>query len=81
MNLRPFIKTHIRALMNNFDAQKGPFDSYLREYYKNNRTLGPSERSIISQTAFELIRNDTMLSNFTKDVERKCEMLSHVPEY
>lgn len=48
MNLRPFIKTHLRALMTNFDVQKGPFDSYLREYYKNNRTLGPSERSIIS---------------------------------
>lgn len=48
MKLRPFIKTHIKALLNNFDFKKGPFDSYLREYYKNNKTLGPSERSIIS---------------------------------
>lgn len=48
MKLRPFIKTHVRSIMTNFQIQKGPFDSFLREYYRNNKTLGPSERSIIS---------------------------------
>jgi len=48
MNLRPFIKTHVKAIMTNFDHGRGPFDTYIREYYKQNRTLGPSERSIIS---------------------------------
>ncbi|CAD8065406.1 unnamed protein product [Paramecium sonneborni] len=81
MNLRPFIKTHIKTIMTNFDVQRGPFDSFLREYYKNNKTLGPSERSIISQTAFDLIRNDLLLSHFTKDVDRKCDLLSHVSNY
>ncbi|CAD8153719.1 unnamed protein product [Paramecium octaurelia] len=47
MNLRPFIKTHIKTMMTNFEVNRGPFDSFLREYYKNNKTLGPSEWSII----------------------------------
>ncbi|CAK62370.1 unnamed protein product (macronuclear) [Paramecium tetraurelia] len=81
MNLRPFIKTHIKTIMTNFDVQRGPFDSFLREYYKNNKTLGPSERSIISQTAFDLVRNDLLLSHFTKDVDRKCDLLSHISNY
>lgn len=81
MSLRPFIKTHVKAILSNFDLNKGSFDVFLRDYYKSNKTLGPSERAVISQTTFTIMKHDLLLKHFAHDnLDRKVDLVPQVGE-
>jgi hypothetical protein len=60
--------------------RRSPFDSYLRDYYTDHKTLGPSERAIITETLYKYLRNDLLLGYLARnnDVEAKLKLLGDV---
>lgn len=52
----------------------------MRDYYKNNKTLGPSERAIISQFVYDLVRYNTILTYIAKsdDWNHKLDKLNEI---
>ena len=56
-----------------------PFDSYLRNYFKQHKTLGPSERSIVSESLYKYLRNGVLLEFLTKQsksIDAKVDLLT-----
>jgi hypothetical protein len=55
-----------------------PFDGFLREYFKSNKTLGPTERSIVSKALYSYMRNDLLFGYLSKDnsIEKKIKLLT-----
>jgi 16S rRNA (cytosine967-C5)-methyltransferase len=57
-----------------------PFDSFLRRYFYEHRDLGGSERAVISQGAFDLLRHHSLLSFLTRDSKAEWESRVRVLE-
>eukprot|EP00744_Colponema_vietnamica_P003922 GILI01005944.1.p1 GENE.GILI01005944.1~~GILI01005944.1.p1 ORF type:complete len:401 (+),score=56.57 GILI01005944.1:29-1204(+) len=56
-----FRQQHLLHLLNNFDLQTLPLDSFLRRYFLANKNIGSGDRNFISQTVFDVIRHKTLL--------------------
>lgn len=87
--LRPFIRGHIKEVLttygdiahqrNSDGLRRLPFDSYLRNYYKQHKTLGPSERSVVSESLYKYLRNDVLLTFLTKQshgIDARIDLLT-----
>lgn len=87
--LRPFIRGHIKEVLTTYEdiahkrngdgLRRLPFDSYLRNYYKQHKTLGPSERSIVSEALYKYLRNDVLLNFMTRQnqgIDSRVDLLT-----
>ncbi len=55
-NQIPFRDFHLLQLLEAYDWQRGPFDVYLANYFRANKSLGSKDRRQITETAYGLIR-------------------------
>ena len=71
LSINKFIKDHIIFLHSQYLSQKHqihlpPLDKFLRSYFKKYKSIGSSERSLISEKIFSLVRYEYLLSYMTK---------------
>ena len=51
-----FRNRHIIFILKNFDIAKKPLDSFLRNYFRKNKSIGSKDRKFIAESIYEIIR-------------------------
>jgi 16S rRNA (cytosine967-C5)-methyltransferase len=56
MTKNSFRENHLFKILQQFDAEKGPLDLFLRNYFRFHHALGAKDRQFISQTIYAMVR-------------------------
>lgn len=57
----PFCDHHINAFLTQYEAGKRPLDMAIADYFKSHRSLGATDRKIVGEAVFGMVRWKTLL--------------------
>lgn len=69
MNIQKIIKIH-SEILNNFDLSKEPADIIIGKFFLNHKFIGSKERKLLSDLAFNFIRNKLLLKYFAESIAK-----------
>jgi 16S rRNA (cytosine967-C5)-methyltransferase len=61
-----FRENHLFKILTLFDAQRGPLDLFLRNYFRANKAVGSKDRRFISESIYGMIRWKGLLDHLCK---------------
>lgn len=53
---KPFLTHHLLNVLNSYEEQRAPLDTFLHLYFRANKALGSKDRAFIADTAYALMR-------------------------
>lgn len=62
-----FRENHLLKILSQFEAQKGPLDLFLRNYFRAIKSIGSKDRKFISDAIYGMIRWKGLLDHFCKE--------------